>query len=349
MNYKKLLFWIAAIFAVSLLVGIVYSSKTSKPKEFSNDIDNEKVLEEKKIEEEQEIEQDDISSLSEFPDLFGEIAFEYDTVDVARQPYHFLYDKDKNPVLLAVGDIYSVDVDGDGISELINNATWADGGRATIVFKRIEDGSVLCGYADELLDEPYDNLGVGSQYSYYLPEENKVDIFFWKEDKQEYNEKKYDIDLSKIEMYPYDSSADFAMIDNMPRLEDIVLRISGNKELADVSYDWASASNLQSGDSVLIQMAVDSTERYEIYGMISEELGTYGMLLNDRIGGEDNWNLIYESWIYTGIAADKPTLTYEDGELIFTYVYGQDMNGMSLTRSYKLDCGYDTGHMEFRE
>lgn len=70
------------------------------------------------------------------------------------------------------------------------------------------------------------------------------------------------------------------------------------------------------------------------------------MILNDRIGGEDNWNPSYESWLYTGAPADEPTLSYEGEQLIFTYVYALDEQGNALTKTFTLDCGYDTGHME---
>lgn len=95
-------------------------------------------------------------------------------------------------------------------------------------------------------------------------------------------------------------------------------------------------------------MAADPTERYEIYGIVSAELGVFGMLLNDRIGGQDNWNVVYEPWIASGMPEDQPQLVYEEGELLFSYVYGQDEEGASLVSRKIVDCGYDTGHMELR-
>ena len=371
MNYKKPAFWIVIISVVALIVGVVCFLTNPKSTELPNDalgmslpyyaIKNtledgeylfakipDSFISDKNIPgSEVYHDWENRGSLSEVTDLFGKTALDYTVVECGL-PFHFLFYKNGNPALLATGDIYSVDVDGDGIPELINNAIWADGGQLTKIYKRTEDGGILYGYADNLLDEEYDSVGVGSQYSYYLPEENKVDIFFWKENKQAYDEKKYTIDLSKIEMFPYEPKTDFSDINKMPDLGKIVSRIAGNRDVADVSYKWSNTVDFKPDASVLIQMAVDPTKRYEIYGVMSPELGTCGMLLNDRINGEANCNYVYEFWLYTGSPADEPTLSYEDEQLVFTYVYGQDENGKSLTRSYIVDCGYNTGHMEFK-
>ncbi|MDE6749944.1 MAG: hypothetical protein K2K21_12920 [Lachnospiraceae bacterium] len=99
-------------------------------------------------------------------------------------------------------DSYIVDINGDGENELICNVMWGDGAQNTIIYHR--DGSnILCGYADELLDHEYDNIGISSVYTQYLPDENVVEIFYWKEDLQDYKSDKYEIDLEKIEFYPF--------------------------------------------------------------------------------------------------------------------------------------------------
>lgn len=145
-----------------------------------------------------------------------------------------------------------------------------------------------------------------------------------------------------------DTSAASSATDKMPHLEDIVAGIVGDRALADVAYAWNDQPALKPGTSALLQMAVDETKRYEIYGIMSAELGTYGMLFNDRIGGTDNWNLVYEPWLYTGASADQPALSYETEQLIFTYASGRAENGKAVLQSVAVDCGYDTGHMEIR-
>ena len=70
---------------------------------------------------------------------------------------------------------FIVDLNGDGASELVSNRMW---------------------YADDLLDEKCDDfIGVNAEYSWYLPEENVVEIFYGIDEKEEYDSKKYKIDL----------------------------------------------------------------------------------------------------------------------------------------------------------
>lgn len=112
------------------------------------------------------------------------------------------------------------------------------------------------------------------------------------------------------------------------------------------AYAWNNTADFKEGADILIKMAVDSTGEYEIYGISSVEYGDYGMLLNDIIDGEDNWNYAYEPWFYTGAPNDQPTLEWtDDGELIFSYIC-KDENGEKTWCHRVVDCGYDTGHME---
>ena len=92
---------------------------------------------------------------------------------------------------------FSVDLEGDGIPEMVCNVTYSDGARATMVYRR-EGAVVYRGFADDLLDEKYDNLHYMSTYSYYLPEEEMVEIFYWIEKDNGYKSKKYVIDPDKI-------------------------------------------------------------------------------------------------------------------------------------------------------
>lgn len=112
------------------------------------------------------------------------------------------------------------------------------------------------------------------------------------------------------------------------------------------AYAWNNTADFKEDADILIKMAVDSTGEYEIYGISSAEYGDYGMLLNDIIAGEDNWNYVYEPWFYTGAPNDQPTLEWtDDGELIFSYIC-KDENGEETWYHRVVDCGYDTGHME---
>lgn len=58
-------------------------------------------------------------------------------------------------------------------------------------------------------------------------------------------------------------------------------------------------ANLKSAADALIRMVSDETGRFKIYGIMSAKYGTYGLLLNDWIGGEQNWNLLTHRRIAT--------------------------------------------------
>ena len=102
----------------------------------------------------------------------------------------------------SIDECYNIDVDKDGVTELICNVTYGDGLRQTQIYKRVED-QIYRGFCDDLLDEAYDNIFYAAEYSYYIPEENVVRIHYWKADIQDYAIKDYEIDLSKINFSLY--------------------------------------------------------------------------------------------------------------------------------------------------
>ena len=59
------------------------------------------------------------------------------------------------------------------------------------------------------------------------------------------------------------------------------------------AWPWNNTVNLKENADALIKMASDETGRFEIYGIMSAKYGTYGLLLNDWIGGQENWNFAY--------------------------------------------------------
>lgn len=147
-------------------------------------------------------------TVGEFDNIMGYSGF-YIYDETYFFPYEFFYAvEDGQSFCIAESwgcsetDYYIIDINGDGENELICNAMWGDGAQNTIIYHR--DGSnILYGYADELLDHEYDNIGISSLDTQYLPDENVVEIFYWKEDLQDYKSDKYEIDLEKIEFYPF--------------------------------------------------------------------------------------------------------------------------------------------------
>ena len=69
----------------------------------------------------------------------------------------------------------------------------------------------------------------------------------------------------------------------------------------DAPMQWNNSADLKEDADVLVRMAVDETGRYEAYGIISQEYGDYGIVINDTIDGTDvNYNSFYLPWSYTG-------------------------------------------------
>ena len=113
------------------------------------------------------------------------------------------------------------------------------------------------------------------------------------------------------------------------------------------AYSWNNTVEFTEDAEVLIKMANDETGEYEVYGIMSAEYGAFGLLLNDKKEGEDNWNFAYVPWFYSGAPDGQPVLEQtSDGKFLFTYVYAYD--DAPLWRECILDCGYDTGYMELK-
>ena len=113
------------------------------------------------------------------------------------------------------------------------------------------------------------------------------------------------------------------------------------------AYSWNNTVEFTEDAEVLIKMANDETGEYEVYGIMSAEYGAFGLLLNDKKEGEDNWNFAYVPWFYSGAPDGQPVLEQtSDGKFLFTYVYAYD--DAPLWRECILDCGYDTGYKELK-
>lgn len=102
-------------------------------------------------------------------------------------------------------DNFIVDINNDGENELICNLMYGDGAQATGIYHK-DNGNVLFGYADDMLNKEYDDISIYSRYSMYLPDEDMVEIFYWKEDLQDYKSDKYEIDIDKISFSPFTPS-----------------------------------------------------------------------------------------------------------------------------------------------
>ena len=111
---------------------------------------------------------------------------------------------------------------------------------------------------------------------------------------------------------------------------------------------WDNTIEWDKESDALIKMAQDPTGRYQVWGIISKEAGSYGLILDDTIDGTDtNTNYVYEPWHYTGNSEGEPKLEWDDDKLMFSYPIPTE-DGYEV-KTVLLDCRYDTGHMEFAD
>lgn len=99
------------------------------------------------------------------------------------------------------GEDFEIDLDGDGIRELICNVTWIADGAKDVYIYHFDGEKVLRGHGSDLLDQPADIHGVGAVSAQYLPEENEVHIDYWQDSIQGFREEDYDIELKKLKLY----------------------------------------------------------------------------------------------------------------------------------------------------
>lgn len=125
-----------------------------------------------------------------------------------------------------------------------------------------------------------------------------------------------------------------------PLLREVMDRITENYGLHNAK-DYKNKIEDMSKDAVVI-LCQSESGKYTAYGFISPEYGQMGILIDNVIDGESNWNYFDEySWAY---GASKPVLS-EQGEynVIFTYTQG---NGLEQTIYFDT---FDTGTMSVRE
>lgn len=103
----------------------------------------------------------------------------------------------------SIENCYVVDINNDGITELICNVWYGTGGNDAIIY--YNDGTqILVGNWVDLFDVEYDNMHHTSLNSLYIPEGNLVEIEYYLKSSDGYEYKEYQVDdLDKITFYPY--------------------------------------------------------------------------------------------------------------------------------------------------
>ena len=103
-----------------------------------------------------------------------------------------------------------------------------------------------------------------------------------------------------------------------------------------VDYTGAASGELEEG---MVLLCTSESGKYEVYGVVSPEYGTHGILINDVIDGTDNWNYFYEDWTF---GAEPPSITEsEDGYEMVLSLYQQRDKKEEIHFS-----SYDTGTVD---
>ena len=132
-------------------------------------------------------------------------------------------------------------------------------------------------------------------------------------------------------------------------MDSILAELDGDLSKA---YPWVNTAEFKEDANVLIKMAEDPTGQYAAYGFLCGEYGSYGILLNDKLNGEDNWNYFYTPWAYTGTSDSEPTMEKTadgySGTFTFPAPASDPADSSIQVKTWKLQ-SYDTGTIEIED
>lgn len=133
------------------------------------------------------------------------------------------------------------------------------------------------------------------------------------------------------------------------RMDSILAELDGDLSRA---YPWVNTAEFKEDANVLIKMAEDPTGQYAAYGFLCGEYGSYGILLNDKLNGEDNWNYFYTPWAYTGSSDVEPAMEKAadgySGTFTFPAPANDPVKSSIQIKIWKLQ-SYDTGTIEIED
>lgn len=132
-------------------------------------------------------------------------------------------------------------------------------------------------------------------------------------------------------------------------MDSILAELDGDLSRA---YPWVNTAEFKEDANVLIKMAEDPTGQYAAYGFLCGEYGSYGILLNDKLNGEDNWNYFYTPWAYTGSSDVEPAMEKAadgySGTFTFPAPTNDPVKSSIQIKTWKLQ-SYDTGTIEIED
>lgn len=127
-----------------------------------------------------------------------------------------------------------------------------------------------------------------------------------------------------------------------PELRTVMDRITGKQGLNN-ALDYEKTADGVTDDAI-VRLCQSPSGKYTAYGFISPEYGKKGILIDNIIEDESNWNYFEENWCYGDV---QPALE-ENGEYEVTFTFVQEENGNNHVREICYDT-YDTGTMSERE
>ena len=132
-------------------------------------------------------------------------------------------------------------------------------------------------------------------------------------------------------------------------MDSILAELDGDLSKA---YPWVNTAEFKEDANILIKMAEDPTGQYAAYGFLCGEYGSYGILLNDKLNGEDNWNYFYTPWAYTGSSDVEPAMEKAadgySGTFTFPAPANDPVKSSIQIKTWKLQ-SYDTGTIEIED
>lgn len=132
-------------------------------------------------------------------------------------------------------------------------------------------------------------------------------------------------------------------------MDSILAELGGDLSKA---YPWGNTPTFKDDARALIKMAEDPTGQYAAYGFLCGEYGNYGILLNNKLNGEDNWNYFYTPWAYTGTSDSEPTMEKAadgySGTFTFPAPASDPGDSRIQVKTWNLQ-SYDTGTIEVED
>ena len=125
---------------------------------------------------------------------------EIDYYTVSEEPVHLAQSWGLSGI--AEEETYHVDLNGDGQTELLCNAAWADGAQDILIY-RAENGKVYQGFGTDVMA-----AAIGRVPSYggsrYLPDGGRLRGWYWEEKTQKSIEQEYEIFIDQIPMWEFE-------------------------------------------------------------------------------------------------------------------------------------------------